>query len=27
VFTDVNIEKFFTGMGDELNRTTKAQWK
>jgi hypothetical protein len=27
VFTDVNIEKFFTGMGDELNTTTKAQWK
>jgi hypothetical protein len=27
VFTDVNIEKFFTGMGDELNKTTKAQWK
>ncbi|OHD63017.1 MAG: hypothetical protein A2176_09330 [Spirochaetes bacterium RBG_13_51_14] len=27
VFTDANIEKFFTGMGDELNRTTKEQWK
>ena len=22
-----DIEKFFTGMGDELNKTTKAQWK
>jgi len=27
VFTDSNIEKFFSGMGNELNKTTKAQWK
>ncbi len=26
-YTDSNIEKFFTAMGDELNKTTKAQWK
>ncbi|HPJ36351.1 MAG TPA: hypothetical protein PK358_16050 [Spirochaetota bacterium] len=25
-FTGENIEKFFTLMGDELNKTTKAQW-
>lgn len=27
IFIKENIEKFFTGMGDELNKTTKEQWK
>ena len=27
IFTENNIKKFFEDMGDELNRTTKAQWK
>jgi len=27
VFTDKNIEVFFKKIGDELNSTTKAQWK
>jgi uncharacterized coiled-coil DUF342 family protein len=26
VFTDKNIEKFFSKMGDELNSTTREQW-
>ena len=26
VFTEKNIESFFTKMGDELNKTTEEQW-